>query len=183
LHFAHAAEDSLDFIVALANTAAGASRSGADELSSVDQLTRLLERYTFVGRVDRDEAELAQVRAARAVLRDVWTADRDDAAAMVNEMLRQAPARPYLVRHDGSDWHVHATEPGAPLAERMRVDAALALMSVIRTDETGRLRVCAAGDCFGLFADTSRNGSRRFCSVRCGNRVNTSVCRARRLRE
>jgi predicted RNA-binding Zn ribbon-like protein len=33
------------------------------------------------------------------------------------------------------------------------------------------MRVCAA-DRTGILIDQSRNGSKRFCSVRCGNRVN-----------
>jgi predicted RNA-binding Zn ribbon-like protein len=60
------------------------------------------------------------------------------------------------------------------------VEAALALVDVIRTKETGRLRVCGADDCTGVFLDLSRNGSKRFCSVRCGNRMNMIAFRARR---
>ncbi len=71
--------------------------------------------------------------------------DRDDAVPEVNEMLREAHALPYLARHDGSDWHLHATEPGAPLGERMRVEAALALTDVIRTDEMGRCGLRGGG--------------------------------------
>jgi predicted RNA-binding Zn ribbon-like protein len=94
-------------------------------------------------------------------------------------MLREARALPYLTRHDGSDWHLHATEPGAPLAERIRAEAAFALIDVIRMNEMGRLRVCAADDCTGLLVDLSRNGSKRFCSVRCGNRMNMVAFRER----
>jgi predicted RNA-binding Zn ribbon-like protein len=46
-------------------------------------------------------------------------------------------------------------------------------------DATERLRVCAAPDCTGLLVDLSRNGSKRFCSVRCGNRVNMIAFRER----
>ncbi|MFC7531909.1 CGNR zinc finger domain-containing protein [Actinoplanes sp. GCM10030250] len=178
--FAPDTEEALDFVVALANTAPGASRSGEDELVTVEQLSELLVRYSYSGRVDRDEAELRAVRTARELLREVWTLERDEAVGAVNSMLREARALPYLARHDGSDWHIHATEPGAPLAERIRVEAALALIDVIRTNETGRLRVCGADDCTGLFLDLSRNGSKRFCSVRCGNRVNMIAFRARK---
>ncbi|HEV7948458.1 MAG TPA: CGNR zinc finger domain-containing protein, partial [Glaciihabitans sp.] len=58
-------------------------------------------------------------------------------------------------------------------------EVALALVDVIRTGETGRLRSCAAGDCSGVFLDLSRNGSKRFCSVRCGNRMNMIAFRER----
>ena len=50
---------------------------------------------------------------------------------------------------------------------------------MIRSDEMTRLRTCGAPDCEGIFADLSRNGSKRFCSVRCGNRVNMIAFRER----
>jgi predicted RNA-binding Zn ribbon-like protein len=180
LLFAPDTEEALEFVVALANTDAGATRSGADELVTVGDLRKLLSRYTYSGRIDHDEAELRAVRDTRDQLRAVWTLDRDRAVEAVNRMLREARALPYLTRHDGSDWHIHATDPDKPLAERMRVEAALALIDVIRMNETGRLRVCEAGDCTGLFIDLSRNGSKRFCGVRCGNRMNMNAFRARR---
>jgi predicted RNA-binding Zn ribbon-like protein len=180
LHFAPDTEESLDFVVALANTDPAASRSGADELTTVEQLTELMSRYIYTGRIDHDEAELRDVRETRALLRRVWTLDRDDAVVAVNRMLSDARALPYLARHDDLDWHLHATAPGAPLGERMRVEAAMALTDVIRMNETGRLRVCEADDCAGLVLDLSRNGSKRFCTVRCGNRMNMVAFRERR---
>jgi predicted RNA-binding Zn ribbon-like protein len=180
LLFAPDTEESLAFVVALANTDPGASRSGADELATVDQLTGLLVRYSYSGRIDHDEAELRDVRRARSLLRRVWTLDRDEAVESVNGMLRDARALPYLVRHDGLDWHLHATAPQAPLAERIRVEAALALIDVIRMNEMRRLRVCEADDCTGLLLDLSRNGLKRFCTVRCGNRMNMIAFRERR---
>ncbi|BEL07139.1 CGNR zinc finger domain-containing protein [Actinoplanes sichuanensis] len=176
--FAPDTEEALHFVVDLANTTPSASRSGEDELTTPAELDVLLVGYS--GRKDRDQAELDAVRETRDLLREVWTLDRDDAVEAVNRMLREAHAVPYLTRHDGSDWHIHATGSDAPLAERIRVEAAMALIDVIRMDETGRLRVCAADDCDGLFVDLSRNGSKRFCSVRCGNRVNMTAFRARR---
>ncbi len=96
-------------------------------------------------------------------------------------MLSDARALPRLARHDDTPWHLHATQPDAPLDERIRVEVALALVDVIRSGETGRLRVCAADDCDGLLVDLSRNGSKRFCSVRCGNRMNMVAFRERRV--
>jgi predicted RNA-binding Zn ribbon-like protein len=104
---------------------------------------------------------------------------RDAAAAEVNAMLWEARALPRLERHDDFDWHLHATDPSAPLAERIRVEVALAFVDVIRTAETGRLRQCGAPDCAGVLLDLSRNGSKRFCSIRCGNRMNTIAYRKR----
>jgi predicted RNA-binding Zn ribbon-like protein len=180
LRFAPDTEESLVFVVALCNTDPSASRSGTDELATVEQLKALLDGYPFTGRIDYDEAELRDVHRTRALLRQVWTLGRDDAAEAVNKMLRDARALPYLVRHDSLDWHIHATEPSSPLAERIRVEAALALIDVIRMNEMDRLRICAADDCEGLVLDLSRNGLKRFCTVRCGNRMNMIAFRERR---
>ena len=179
MHFAPDTEESLDFVVALANTVAGATKSGADEIATVEQLHGLIGRFPFSGRIDRDADELAGVRDTRDWIRRIWTLDRENAVAAVNTMLRESNAVPQLVRHDGIDWHIHATDESAPLAERILVEVGLALVDVIRSDEMGRLRRCAADDCDGVLIDLSRNGSKRFCSVRCGNRVNMIAFRGR----
>lgn len=179
MHFAPDTEDTLLFTVALGNTDPGASRSGLDELATTDELRTLLDAHSYSGRFDRDTAELVSVVETRALLRGVWSLPRDEAVVEVNRMLREAGALPFLVRHEPFDWHLHATEPDAPLAERIRVEVALAIVDVIRSNETGRMRVCAAADCMGLLLDLSRNGSKRFCSVRCGNRMNQLAFRER----
>ncbi|WP_431278704.1 CGNR zinc finger domain-containing protein [Leifsonia poae] len=179
MHFAPDTEDALEFAVALGNTVPSASRSGEDELATTEQLAAMITDLRYSGRVDHDEAELREVHATREQVRRVWSMNRDDAAVEVNAMLRAANALPYLLRHDGFDWHLHATAQDAPLAERIRVEISMALVDVIRASEMGRLRVCAADDCTGLLLDLSRNGSKRFCSVRCGNRMNMIAFRAR----
>lgn len=179
MHFAPDTIDSLEFAVALANTVPRASRSGVDELVAPIQLTTLLAEHGYSGRVDGDDAELTEVRETRSRLRALWALPRDEAVVEVNTMLRDARALPHLVRHDAFDWHIHATLPSAPLAERIRVEVAFAFIDVIRVDEMARLRGCGADDCDGLFLDLSRNGSKRFCSVRCGNRMNMVAFRER----
>lgn len=179
MHFAPDTEEALAFTVALVNTVAGASRSGVDELPDPASLTALLDANSYSGRFDRDETELRAVRATRGLLRDIFRLDRDAAVAAVNRMLQDARALPQLVRHDAFDWHLHGTSPDAPLDERIRVEIGLALVDVLRSNEQGRLRECGAPDCEGVLVDLSRNGSKRFCSVRCGNRMNMVAFRSR----
>jgi len=169
----------IDFTVALTNTHPAASRTGLDELSTPEELTALVDSFNYTGRFDRDEAELAEVQDTRRQIRAIWDLDRDAAALEVNRMMREANAMPYLIRHDAYDWHLHATAPEAPLAERIRVEIGLALMDVIRSDEMHRMRVCDAPDCDGVLVDLSKNGSKRFCSIRCGNRMNQIAYRER----
>lgn len=179
MHFAPDTEDTLEFLVDLINTAPRASRSGTDELATPQQLTQLLERHGYSGRFDRDEAELAEVVATRKMLSRMWRLDADQAVPELNRVLRDASALPFLIKHDSFDWHLHATEADAPLAERIRVEVALALADVIRSQAWGRLRACGAHDCDGVLLDLSRNGSKRFCSIRCGNRMNQLAHRER----
>jgi Conserved protein containing a Zn-ribbon-like motif, possibly RNA-binding len=179
LHFTPDTEDTVAFLVALGNTHPGASRSGADELSTPAELTALVDAHGYTGRFDRDDAELAAVRLVRDELRTLWAAPRDDQVAVINRWLREVDALPVLVRHDRFDWHLHATVDDAPLADRMKAEGALALAEIVRLRASDRMRVCAADDCVGLLLDQSRNGSKRFCSVRCGNRVNQQGFRER----
>ena len=179
MFFTHDTEMALGFVAALADTSPEASDSRTEELSTQEQLTVLLDEWKYSGRRDGDERELREVRDARGRLRGLWLLDRDAAAEAVNGLLAEARALPQLVRHDGLDWHIHATEPDAPLARRILVEAAMALIDVIRADEMHRLRICDADDCESLYVDLSKNTSRRFCSTRCGNRMAVRAYRAR----
>ena len=173
----------LEFLVQLVNTVPGATKSGLDELTTQEELTALVSPWTFTGRFDRDDRELSEVRETRARLRRLWDLDRDEVVAEINAMLADANAFPQLMRHDEHDWHFHGTPDDAPLAERMRVEAALAIADLVRAGTTSRMRACDAFDCDGLFIDLSRNGSRRFCSIRCGNRMNMVAFRERAAAE
>jgi predicted RNA-binding Zn ribbon-like protein len=99
---------------------------------------------------------------------------------IVNQVLRDRRALPQLVKHDQWDYHIHATDAEAPLADRMAVEAAMAMADVIRIDELSRLRVCGGDDCEDVYVDLSKNRSRRFCDATCGNRANVAAYRARR---
>lgn len=177
--FAYDTQQNLVTAAALVNTAL--RRDGSDALATVEDLDRFYVEHGFAGRHDGDDDELGQVHEVRARLHTLWSADRDHAAVLVNTMLREAAAVPYLVRHDGWDWHLHATSLQAPLPVRVLVEAAMAVVDVIRSDEWARMAVCGAEDCRAVLVDLSRNRSRRFCDVNnCGNRAHVAAYRARR---
>jgi predicted RNA-binding Zn ribbon-like protein len=166
----------------LVNTLPG--YDGEDTLRTVDDFDAYLAVNPYTGTIRRDESELAAVRAIRPRLRRLWEVDREDAVPLVNEMLRDGRALPRLVIHDEYDWHIHATSDDAPLATRILVEAAMAFVDVIRSDEYDRVRVCAADDCDSVYIDYSRNGSKRYCDTgNCGNRMNVNAYRERKARE
>ena len=98
----------------------------------------------------------------------------------MNGLLREARALPQLVKHDEWNYHLHATPPAAPLATRMAVEAAMAIVDVVRSDELSRLRICASPTCSNVVVDLSKNRSKRFCEGGCGNRAAVAAYRARR---
>src|SRR5690349_4034625 len=179
--FTHDTEVALAAAAALVNTMPGSAPGDTDpdRLTSVEELESLYRAQGWTGRLDRDTAELEEVRALRPRLRELWELDETGVVALVNGLLAQARAVPQLVDHDGLGWHVHATPADAPLAQRMAVEAAVAVIDVVRAGELARLRVCEADDCDDVVVDLSRNRSRRFCEGGCAARAHTAAYRAR----
>ena len=106
--FAHDTEVALTGAAALVNTVRDATTR--DELSDVAALDRFVDRLAVDrGAATRDAAELAAVRALRPRLEQLWDSDVDEAAELVNALLRESHALPQLVRHD---------ELGLPRARR-----------------------------------------------------------------
>ncbi|MBO1751232.1 CGNR zinc finger domain-containing protein [Actinotalea sp. BY-33] len=176
--FAHETELALQAAVVLANSA-----EPPDTMTTVAELDAFFTEYLYTGRHDHDAAELAEVRALRPALRHLLTSDAEAAAAQVNTMLSTARATPRLVRHDDFDWHIHAVDDDEPLATRIVVETAMAMIDLIRADELSRLGLCADADCEGIVLDLSRNRSRRYCSVTCGNRNAAAAYRARQSQQ
>jgi predicted RNA-binding Zn ribbon-like protein len=175
LIFAHDTEVALAAAAALVNT----SRGDEELLPDLAALDRFITDWGWTGTRAGDRAELDAVTALRPLLAQVWELTVDDAAALVNGLLREAGALPQLVKHDGWDYHLHATSADASLADRMAVEAAMAFTDVIRSGELERLRRCAADDCDNVLVDLSKNRSRRFCGTACANRVNVAAYRSR----
>ena len=174
--FAHDTELSFHAAAALVNTA----RGGAEELPDVAALDAFIERWIWTGSRTHDQAELDAVRSLRPRLERLWEMTEDEAVALVNTLLRDASALPQLVKHDGWEYHIHATTREAPLADRMAADIGMAFADLVRVGELTRLRYCAAPACANVMVDLSKNRSRRFCSLTCANRVNVANYRSRR---
>jgi predicted RNA-binding Zn ribbon-like protein len=173
--FAHDTEVALTAAAALVNT----GRGGTEGLPSPTALDDFVSAWRWTGSRTHDQAELEAVRRLRPRLAQLWSMTEDEAAGLVNALLREGRALPQLVKHDGWDYHLHATSPQAPLADRMAVEAAMAFSDVIRAGQLDRLRRCAAPDCEQVHIDLSKNRSRRFCGTACANRTNVAAYRVR----
>jgi predicted RNA-binding Zn ribbon-like protein len=128
-------------------------------------------------------AEATDLAVTASMLRAVFDAVEaehvDDAAHMLNTMLAETGAHPQLDRHDGEPWHLHFHGRDDSLAQGWAAGCATGLAVVLGTDMYKRLGVCTASRCDRVYVDVSRNGTRRFCSTACQNRVKAAAFRAR----
>jgi predicted RNA-binding Zn ribbon-like protein len=158
------------------------SAIGTDTLTTVDELDEWYAEFIHTDHRASGREELESVRSVRHVLYELLSADRDRAAALVNELLAESGTTPQLVRHGEWDWHLHGVSADADPATRIVVDTAMAMVDVVRDDQLSRLGICADDTCTGIVLDLSRNRSRRFCSTACGNRNAVAAYRARQAR-
>ena len=127
-------------------------------------------------------AGAAELTSWTARLREVFAAAAvTDKALLADALLVAADCRPRLVSHGGDKpFHFHYAPVETGLAARVRALTAAGLAHVIDGGAGARLRVCSRDGCGTAFLDTSRNGRRHFCSVRCANQVNVTSHRQRR---
>lgn len=98
----------------------------------------------------------------------------------INALLAEASAGPRISLHDGHP-HLHYSAADADAADHIRAVTAAGLAYVVCSADARRLGRCARSTCRLAFVDTSRNGRRAYCSVRCAN--NDAVTRHRRRRQ
>lgn len=176
-------EDGVDLV----NAAVPGERRGRPYPPPVDS-AGLLERLDSVVSAaygyhvePEDAADLAR---AAGQLRQVFGAvadnDMDAAAAHVNALITEYGARPTLIRHGSRPWHLHFHAADAALVPGIAAACAVGLAFVLGSEHADRIGVCSADICDRVYLDTSRNGTKRFCSTACQNRAKTAAFRARR---
>ncbi|MGW6389429.1 CGNR zinc finger domain-containing protein [Streptomyces sp. NPDC055103] len=126
------------------------------------------------------ERDLAAVRAVRDALWGIALARAGGADLDPQEVavVNAAAAEPPLVALIAADG-TRAWAPGATGA-RLLATVARDAVELLTGPHADRVRVCGADNCALVFADTSRPGRRRWCSMdRCGNRHKVRAHRAR----
>jgi hypothetical protein len=138
----------------------------------IDEFVRPLERV--------EPRDVPAIKAWADQLRGVFQEpDLDQRVSMVNALLQVGVNSPFVSRHDHLAPHLHYVRVDADLLSRVRARTAAGLAHVLCVSSGDRLGRCARQACDLVFTDTSRNGGRRFCSLRCANRVRTAQYRAR----
>jgi predicted RNA-binding Zn ribbon-like protein len=146
-----------------------------------DLATALATALRAGGRIDAAHAGklAAAATGLRVVFEHVDRGEVDAAARLVNALLDELRPTPYLDRHDGQPWHLHYHSRDDDIAGGWAATCAIALATVLSSEYADRLGVCSAGGCDRVYVDVSRNGTRRFCSTACQNRVKAAAHRAR----
>lgn len=147
--------------------------AGRELLESCDDLGRwcwqagLTEAPPPVSRRD-----LLAARQLRDGLRTaLLAADRTLVAEIVGDWLDSAPGRLCVE----PETLTPRFTPGAQTCHCLLVAPALDALELVR-ETPGRVRECAAAPCRVIYLDTSRNRSRRWCSMeRCGARAKASA--------
>jgi hypothetical protein len=155
--------------------------ANADPATSADGVLELLreQRYKPIEPVTDEEATTLMAWARR--LESIFGDDsRDRQVRLVNELLAEAAAQPYISQHDERPPHLHYAPEDASTADRVKAFTAAGLAHLLCEDGT-RLGRCGREGCGVVYVDTSRNGRRRFCSTRCANRVHVAEHRSRRV--
>ena len=128
--------------------------------------------------IDREvhDADLAEVDDYL----DGWlvVVDTTDPRARADTLLAEHAGSPRLTDHDGR-WHLHYRADDVSFARLLT--AMFSVGTALHLTERGidRLARCAADDCERVFADTTRNGRKAYCSPRCNNRSAVRRHRAR----
>lgn len=163
--------------------------SGPDELDPDDPLTGLDGLRRFLA--DRpwmaeraQDGDVAPLAHLRQQLREVFDAAHDrrsaDVVGRLNRLLAHHRPQPSISGHDDADWHLHVADDRAPVATEYATGAVMGLTMAFLEHGVERLGTCADPRCGGVFLDTSRNRSRRYCSDRCASRANVAAHRERR---
>lgn len=127
--------------------------------------------------------DLAQTRALRGALFGVVDAElrraRPPAAALAT--INAAAAVPARAPRLALTAHGLRRERATPSVEEILGLIARDAIDLLTGPQRELLRECAADDCSGIYIDSSRARTRRWCSTaRCGNRARVAAHRARR---
>jgi predicted RNA-binding Zn ribbon-like protein len=136
------------------------------------------------GAAARDAVEIGEARALREAIHELLQAARSaegggSRGAAARELVNRAAAGPVPAPRLDASGHLrwHAEDPVAATLCLVARDA----LELTASEAVTRVRECADPACGVLFLDTSRPGTRRWCSMdTCGNRAKKRSLRSKR---
>jgi predicted RNA-binding Zn ribbon-like protein len=165
--------------------------SGREDLSSPEELARWLVRTQLLQQAPRvTDTDLRAARDLRTGVREALSDGARPASphalALGDAVLARLPVLVTLTPHTapspaGPPQSVLGTAPDLAPVQHAMARLATAWAELALTGQVQRLKQCADQGCGEVFWDTSRNHSRRWCSMQvCGNRAKARRHTARR---
>lgn len=143
----------------------------------------VLLAYGETGPLDLTADDIDALRAAAALLREVFAAEHTDAAAAtLNRLLRHHTGPLRLTSHDGTTpWHPHLDrDDDAPWDEWLLASSCMALTVLLWDHQKPPGRTCASPGCRNVFITQGSGPERRYCSRRCATRERVAAHRRAR---
>nr|WP_051300944.1 CGNR zinc finger domain-containing protein [Actinomadura rifamycini] len=158
----------------------------ADDRPDPESVADVLRAHGEADPVAPTADDVAGMRSAAALLRDVFTAeDADAAATALNRILRAHTGPLRLTSHGGaSPWHPHLDhDDDAPWGQWLLASSCMALTVLLWDRQRPPGRVCASPSCRNVFIDQGSGPERRYCSRRCATRERVAAHRRARSAE
>ena len=152
----------------------------ADDRPDPAAVADVLRAYGESDPIDLTTGDVAGMRAAAALLRQVFAAEHaDDAAATLNRLLQEHTGPLRLTSHGGSTpWHPHLDhDDNAPWAEWLLASSCMALTVLVWDRQRQPGRICASPSCHNVFITQGSGPERRYCSRRCATRERVAAHR------
>ncbi|TLS48173.1 CGNR zinc finger domain-containing protein [Streptomyces montanus] len=158
----------------------------ADDRPAPATVAEVLRAFGETGSIDLAPRDVAQMRTAAALLREVFAADHvDDAAETLNRLLREHAGHLRLTSHGGSaPWHPHLDhDDNGPWGEWLLASSCLALTVLVWDHQRPPGSICASPSCRNVFITQGSGPERRYCSRRCATRERVAAHRRSRSNE
>lgn len=155
----------------------------ADDRPAPADVADVLRAYGEPDPVELTTADVAAMRTAASLLREVFAAeDADGAATTLNRLLRDHTGPLRLTSHGGgTPWHPHLdSDDDAPWDEWLLASSCMALTVLVWDRQRPPGRICASPSCGNVFITPGSGPERRYCSRRCATRERVAAHRRSR---
>lgn len=136
-----------------------------------------------LGPLELTADDVTGLRTAALRLREVFAADdADEAAGVLNRLLREGTGPLRLSSHDGrSPWHPHLdSDDEAPWGEWFLASSCMALTVLLWEGQRPPGGLCSSPSCGDVFLTVGSGPERRYCSRRCATRERVAAHRRAR---
>ncbi|MET9663011.1 CGNR zinc finger domain-containing protein [Streptomyces sp. NPDC006510] len=144
------------------------------------EVADVLRAYGETDPVELTTRDVAGMRAASTLLREVFAAETTDGASgCLNRLLQKHTGPLRLTSHGGSTpWHPHLDhDDNAPWGEWLLASSCMALTVLVWDRQRPPGRICASSSCRNVFITQGSGPERRYCSRRCATRERVAAHR------